>query len=321
MQPIQTSFPLASCQQAGESQKTLPGINRSMFGPVNNMASLQMAPFPAMNRDFQGWNGQFRPIQNQSFGLNWGTQAPQASQWILQQQQLEFYRLAQAQALARNAFNSSMLGLGHLPPSLMQSFQAQQNLQSSPLDHANLTQSQGNTGFAVQSREESWLPNKIANTTEIQTKPEHKEEAVAPEPPRAPLGRPKSASFQERQTLMNLMLLKRDSSSPLSDNSTSTIDKAALSEIGSLVQKDGTSPVELIARLDKGFEILKETITAPDMAFIRNYSRMIGYPLKTTQRNTKLGYFSSVCTHESCQVSIIVRKFRLVTENKIEHTH
>lgn len=81
------------------------------------------------------------------------------------------------------------------------------------------------------------------------------------------------------------------------------------------------SPISLISKIERGFEIKKEDITSKDMGFIRNYSRIIGYPLKTTQRNTHLGYFISVCKVEGCPVSIVIRKFKLMTPPRVQHNH
>lgn len=153
-----------------------------------------------------------------------------------------------------------------------------------------------------------------------------------------PLGRPRKLdSLQNHQDLIDRMLAKRSSSSNAQDlnlnedkkengdseenqrNQESTQEEMDLKEESATLGEEEQTKV--IARLDNGIEILKSMISANEMAFIRNYSRMIGYSLKTTQRNTKLGYFSSVCPVSGCHTSIIVRKFSLVTSKRMEHNH
>lgn len=77
----------------------------------------------------------------------------------------------------------------------------------------------------------------------------------------------------------------------------------------------------VVSRTKNGFEILRSQITKNDMAFIRNFARIIGYPMKTTQRNTKHGYFTCFCKHPDCSASILVRKFQLMTSHSVEHNH
>lgn len=142
------------------------------------------------------------------------------------------------------------------------------------------------------------------------------------------------ASLEHSQDILESVLTKRTSLDSLSaTDQTSGLPPEVIQasqprtrvSLTSLVpvtdQQERPNQINLVSRLEKGFQLIKETITATDMVFIRNYSKMIGYPLRTTQRNTKLGYFTSVCTHEGCPAHLIIRKFRLLTPAKIEHNH
>lgn len=77
----------------------------------------------------------------------------------------------------------------------------------------------------------------------------------------------------------------------------------------------------LVEKTKTGFRILRTHITTKDVNFIRNYSRIIGYPLRTTQSNTVLGYFSSFCNHPSCTATMVVKKFELASPPELQHNH
>lgn len=136
---------------------------------------------------------------------------------------------------------------------------------------------------------------------------------------------------QRGQQLLPVLLAKRSSSSqeqflpstPSVNMMASSLEEEARpGQISQSQQEDGQRARErLVKRIDKGFRILPSRITSDDMASIRNYSRIIGYPLKPTQRNTKLGYFTSVCKSKGCQATILVRKFNLLSPSKVVHNH
>lgn len=151
---------------------------------------------------------------------------------------------------------------------------------------------------------------------------------------KVPLNHPPMDSIQSGQAPL---LTKRDSSSrsfgpnnglddilefPTTTASFSTHSDPAEAPPAQELEKDQEKEAaNLLSRIEGGFEILKTTITTQDMAFIRNYSRIIGYPLKTTQRNTKMGYFTAICTKNDCPAKIVVRKFSFMSSSRIQHNH
>lgn len=291
------------------------------------------------------WLGQQNRIP---ISQNWQVLPPQPQQnWFLQQ--MEYYRLAQRMAMSNSMASQPQGFRPHNERQSMGGFPQMQFQpqfmpgQMVPPAQFSFLQSLNNrtVQLAPQSQEEDpaqWNAVKKVHknqSTEGSSTPNSKQtqRLVA-------LGRPKkSSSIEDKKTILESSLIKRSSSDlnpkaepqdSLSKNEVTESENTNAEASGQetegeiiLQRNEKEEAVSLIAKLegDKGFEIIKPTITTVDMAFIRNYSRIIGYPLKTTQRNTKLGYFTSICTHEGCPVSIIIRKFKLITSPVVQHNH
>jgi hypothetical protein len=313
----QNQLPSSSCSLSSLSQSNIklesPSANvlqNQMFMQANN------APAGAMQQTF-----------------NWPMLSMQMQQnWLLQQ--MEFYRLAQCMSF------QNMTGLpcqgfrpvqgsrnGSLQPFMIPGSQSQvQGFSCQQADNEN--QDSENVNLNKRSKP----VKKVKKSTESDDSSSNSFSLNQRKPA---LGRPKKSSLlQDRMAILKSILIKRDSSDPLSSfsetregiptgadgNVTASTDSQETHEVGRS-SSSALPTVNLLAKLEKGFEIIKPRIDTSDMAFIRNYSRIIGFPLKTTQRNTKLGYFTSICPHEGCPVNIIIRKFKLITKTKIEHNH
>lgn len=287
-------------------------------------------------------------------GVNWPMLNMQQLQqrWLMQQ--LELYRLAQGLAVYRNTVMAAQAQV-----QAAQSLKRTQT-SFVPFDKANsqaramVTENPVFLGHEPQKEVENeglpFGPNREAenhvqhrrSTTLLDFEDNQSLASFLNLQRSSNLGRPKKAPKNDsRIALLDSMLTKRDSSSLLSPMSTAESPSSRFppesmphfpapqaSRAAEAETEESSAPdlmtqltVSLISKLDKGFEIIKPTISTSDMAFIRNYSRIIGYPLKTTQRNTKLGYFTSVCHQEGCPVNIIIRKFKLLTSPKIQHNH